>query len=405
MNSKIASDIASLIMTDPDFEVISQLQDVFCPFEALGVARQEIRHSNFLSYIISPDAPHGFGDIFLRSFLEALLSQAGATALLLELHLDNLSEAQILREWRHIDILIRLPRVEKTKPDLVFVVELKIEAREHSNQLEGYEKSVREKWPNSEHYFFYLTPNGASSSRQSWVDVSFSAVLIEFEKTLKLGEGLPDARSMTGSYIAMMRRRYVEDDKLLDLASKIWSRHRLALEFLIENQPNIANDLQQALTNSDYLEQIHQRISNTGNELTFEQDTSSSRYLRLAVRQWDTAKGMKESHGWVESNRLLLLEIEFHGGGVLCRWAVGPGPQELRRAFIDALEPNRQRKISDNWTRIASKTLVTRSDMEKLYENDVDEKLISKLKNGVISYVIETAVKFDSMLRATDLLR
>ena len=180
MNGDLIRQVSYLIMKDADFGVLSQKKDVYCPFEALGVARTEIRHSNFLADLITPTAAHGFGDSILKSFLEALLSHTNAAELLLDLHLSELSSATVMREWKHIDILIHLPR-GPSKADLVCAVEIKVESGEHGHQLKQYEIAVNNKWPSANTFFFFLTPDYAQSSRQDWVDVPFSAILDEYE--------------------------------------------------------------------------------------------------------------------------------------------------------------------------------------------------------------------------------
>lgn len=403
MGTDLLRQVSDLIMKDEDFRLLSQTKDVYCPFEALGAARTEIRHSNFLSNLITPSASHGFGDALLKAFLEALLAQTDDPELLLELHLSDLSDAIIMREWKHIDILIRLPG-GTSKPDLIFAVEVKVESGEHGNQLEKYERAVNHEWPSAETFFFFLTPDHAQASRKSWVDVPFSGLLEEFERVLLRGEGHEDARRMAESYIAMMRRRYVADEQLIDLAAQIWARHRVALEFLVENQPNAVNGLQQAVLDSDLLAKLAQETQNLKIDLTFEVDTNSARYLRLAVKEWDLAKGMLSSVGWVASGRILLLEAEFHQGGVHARWIVGRGPKEHRVAFIDALDPNRQRRVTSDWTRIGTKPLLSKKEMSTVLEDGLDAKVVSKVVSGFVNYAVDTAKDFDFALKTAGLL-
>lgn len=378
--------------------MLSQRRDVYCPFEALGAARTEIRHSNFLANLITPNASHGFGEVLLRSFLEALLSETGAAELLLELHLSDLSGSIVMREWKHIDILVRIPRSHSKRPDVVLAVEIKVESGEHGNQLETYEKVVKETWPSANAFFLFLTPDHAASSRDEWVDVPFSTVLDAFEDALKAGEGQPDARRMAELYISMMRRRYVADEQLNELAVQIWSRHRAALEFLIEHQPNAANDLLQAVVGSDLPAQISHEFEKQGSGLTFLLDTNSARHIRLAVAEWDNARGMLSSERWVASNRMVLLEIEVHAGGVHARWVVGRGPQENRKSFIDALDPNRKKKITSDWTRIGTKPILSKKEMEAVIEDGLDEKTVQKVVTGLVKYAVTTGAEFNQAL-------
>lgn len=403
MGGDLLRQVSDLIMKDEDFRLLSQRKDVYCPFEALGAARTEIRHSNFLSNLITPNAPHGFGNALLKAFLEALLAQTDDPELLLELHLSDLSNAIIMREWKNIDILIRLPR-GPSKPDLIFAVEVKVESGEHGNQLEKYERAVNDEWPSAETFFFFLTPDHAQASRKSWFDVPFSGLLEEFERVLLRGEGHEDARRMAKSYVAMMRRRYVADEQMADLAAQIWARHRVALEFLVEHQPNAINELRQAVQESDFPGKIAHETQKEKIDLTFEAESFSAGYVRFAVKEWDAAKGMLTSVGWVPSGRILLLEVGFSQGGVHARWVVGPGPNEHRVAFINTLDPNRQRRVTSDWTRIGTKALLSKKEMSSILEDGLDTRVVSKVIAGLVDFAIDTGKDFDFALKTAGLL-
>ena len=45
-------------------------------FDALGITRVEIRHSNFLAFILDPAESHGQGQLFLRAVLMDFLKNA-----------------------------------------------------------------------------------------------------------------------------------------------------------------------------------------------------------------------------------------------------------------------------------------------------------------------------------------
>lgn len=402
MDGDLVQKVSYLIMKDADFRLLSKREDVYCPFEALGAARTEIKHSNFLSNLITPNETHGFGDSFLKSILRALLTQADAPQLLLELHLSDLSNAIVMREWKHIDILIRLPR-NSSKPDLIFAIEIKVEANEHGNQLEKYENAVNEAWPEATRFFFFLTPDHTQSSRHSWIDVSFSLLLEEFEHTLTSGEGHVEARRMAESYISMMRRRYVADEHLIDLAAQIWARHRVALEFLIENQPNAANVLRDSIE-KEFLAKISQNTNNDGRRLNFILDSKSTRYLRFAVEEWDSAQFMLQSHGWGPSGRILLLEVVIKPSGANVRWVVGPGPEKIREDLIRSLDPNRQKTITNQWTIVQNSSLLNGRQMKAIIHDGLAPNVVSEVIRSLVTYAERTGTAFDSALRANGLL-
>jgi hypothetical protein len=49
------------LFDDPDFDSIHRRMLLFNVFEAVGAVRAELRHSNFLAYLLSPSRPHGLG--------------------------------------------------------------------------------------------------------------------------------------------------------------------------------------------------------------------------------------------------------------------------------------------------------------------------------------------------------
>ena len=53
-----------------DLESLETRLDRFNIFESLGLVRQEIRHSAFLSWLLDPTETHGLGDYWLRQFLK-----------------------------------------------------------------------------------------------------------------------------------------------------------------------------------------------------------------------------------------------------------------------------------------------------------------------------------------------
>ncbi|RWE32280.1 MAG: hypothetical protein EOS78_24575, partial [Mesorhizobium sp.] len=75
-------------------------------FEAVGAIRSELRHSNFLAYLLSPSRPHGLGAKALVAVLRSILAQLPANKrpiMTLELLAGELDDAIIYRERANID--------------------------------------------------------------------------------------------------------------------------------------------------------------------------------------------------------------------------------------------------------------------------------------------------------------
>src|SRR4051812_40948995 len=58
-------------------------------FDALGITRSEIRHSNFLAFILDPAESHGQGQLFLKAVLMDLLKHAPSDFALSPIDLDG----------------------------------------------------------------------------------------------------------------------------------------------------------------------------------------------------------------------------------------------------------------------------------------------------------------------------
>src|SRR5215217_1399034 len=94
---------------DDDLLTLESLIGRFNIFDALGIARAEIRHSNFLAFILDPAESHGQSQLFLRALLMDLLKNAPVTLRPLSpIEIDgiDLRGVQVHRELNNIDLLI-----------------------------------------------------------------------------------------------------------------------------------------------------------------------------------------------------------------------------------------------------------------------------------------------------------
>ena len=70
--------LEQFIHENADLEKLEEIIDKFNIFTALGVVNNEIRHSNFLSWLLSPNESHGLGDYFLALFLRRVSLKASS---------------------------------------------------------------------------------------------------------------------------------------------------------------------------------------------------------------------------------------------------------------------------------------------------------------------------------------
>jgi hypothetical protein len=101
--------------TSPALKELRGILDEFNSFEAIGITHQEIRHSAFLAFLLSPKANHGLGDRFLKSLLRSV------EPAYLTVEDADFSDTEVRRQWKNID-LIAVTRARK----LVLLIENKV---------------------------------------------------------------------------------------------------------------------------------------------------------------------------------------------------------------------------------------------------------------------------------------
>ena len=69
--------LEAFVVGNEDLERLEALLDQFNIFEAVGVVRQELRHSDFLAFLLDPRANHGLGDVFAKKLLQRVLTVVG----------------------------------------------------------------------------------------------------------------------------------------------------------------------------------------------------------------------------------------------------------------------------------------------------------------------------------------
>ncbi len=84
------------ILNNPELEYLETKIGQFNIFEAVGMVRQEIRHSHFLAFLLNPSENHGLDDLFLKQLLIHTLSRADSAPFKLthqisEVHLFKLN--------------------------------------------------------------------------------------------------------------------------------------------------------------------------------------------------------------------------------------------------------------------------------------------------------------------------
>ncbi len=203
-------------------------------FDALGIVRTEIRHSNFLAWLLDPNESHGQGSLFLRAVLMDLLRQSPQELRPFSpIQLDGaeMRGVEIRREWRHIDILIKC-----SDPPFVLAIENKVDAGPH-NPFEQYQRAVSDEFPAHEHMYVYLTPEGADLEEyDQWTPYSYRDIhdtvrRVYGANAASIGD---DVRTFLDHYLNLIGSRFMNDPQIDELCQTIYKNHRQAIDLIME---------------------------------------------------------------------------------------------------------------------------------------------------------------------------
>ena len=237
LHSTAAEALAALerfVVENDDLLQLEALIGRFNIFDALNIARAEIRHSNFLAFILDPAESHGQSQLFLRALLMDLLKTAPASLRPLSpIEIDgiDLRGVEVRREWSNIDLL-----VTARQPPLVVVVENKVGSNEHSNQLGRYKETIHRHYPDARPLYVFLTPDGSEPSEDEWVPYSYADLHRVFSRVRHTYENAigDDVLVFLDHYLNLIGTRFMNEPKIDELCQRIYKNHRQALQLIYE---------------------------------------------------------------------------------------------------------------------------------------------------------------------------
>jgi len=313
--------LENFVVANSHLESLETLLERFNIFEAVGVVRQELRHSNLLAFLLDPNQTHGLGEAFLKRFLQRAASGMQTTGLAvtpIDLDTWDLHGATVHREWQNIDILILEESLE-----LAIIIENKIDGTESPGQLKKYRETVAKNFHKFKMLCLYLTPEGEIPSDENYIAVSYELICQVVENLLKTKESVigRDLLILIRNYAEMLRRHIVGESEITRLCQQIYRKHQPALDLIFEHKPDLQADIRQ------YLEDLVDR--NT--ELL--KDHCSKAYIRFLPREWDEPR-LSKGRDWVPSNRMLLFVFHNFPSELSLRLYIGPGEQEVRKKLF-----------------------------------------------------------------------
>ena len=376
--------LEKLVLDNEDLARLEELTSQFNIFEALGVVRQEIRHSNFLAWLLNPAQSHGLGDSFLRGFLlktSVKVSEGGSKTLSpIDVDVWDLSATDVRREWKNIDITL----LDKSNK-FVCVIENKIYSAEQSGQLCRYRKLVQKEFPEYTGHYVLLNVSGEKPSDGAYVGVTYDEVCDVIERLLKMRASTMgnDVATALSHYVTMVRRRVMPDEEIQELCTRIYRKHQLALDLIYEHRPDMQAEIRDAL-----LEMIK------ADPTEFTLDVSNKTWIRFRPVSWDRPELQRGDKRRIKTSMMVLFSFwnstPQKPNMLGLRLALGKGDESVRRQIWEAarragspftVDPAAALP-TDDWTDLFWKDILNTAEWEE-YEDSLDyESLRSRLQEA-----------------------
>jgi hypothetical protein len=378
MGEASESDIVALERFVAENDELLELEEKigrFNVFDALGVARTEIKHSNFLAWLFDPNESHGQGDLFLKAVLMDVTRHArrlGRTLSIsaVDVECGELRDIEVRRETNQIDLA-----VVSHSHQFAMIIENKIDSGEHSDQLSRYRTLINEsELKRYERLFVFLSPGGINPSDDAWMTYTYRDLHRVITKVRERGAGTlgTDVGVFLSHYLNLIESRLMDDVRIQELCRKIAATHRRALRLIWDTVGSPSAGV--ISTICDVLKENEADIVITGSG-----STSANFCPKMWIGQLCTDKGETLPSGVAS----MFCEVHAKPESLHLRVIVGPSNDAERRKRVISMlvrEKNpfgfkMQRKDpTDTWSRVFSRTIATWNQAEEPDHSKIADK-------------------------------
>lgn len=209
---------------DVDFQELVDLLKKPNVFNVLKLDRYEIRHSNFIAWLLDPSEKHGLNDTFLNFLLSDILNtdQFLSAGKLKWIKRESVADIDLFIEFEN----------------LLIVIENKFESDEHSNQLTKYREYVHEHYPNKLAVFVYLTPEGRlTKNNNEYIVYSYHRIAVHLRAILNDNNINLCNRTTVyiEDYLHSIQSNIMKSNKENLLAAELYNKYADVIKFINEN--------------------------------------------------------------------------------------------------------------------------------------------------------------------------
>ncbi|MTI65597.1 MAG: hypothetical protein FH753_03255 [Firmicutes bacterium] len=364
--------LENFIYDNEELEKLELLTNDFNIFTALNIINDELKHSNFLAWLLSPRETHNLGDYFLKSLIKTTIYKISkynnyTIPSIFDIDSWSFDDAEVLREWRNIDIVIR-----SDENNFVCIIENKVLSKEHSTQSRRYKNIIDREFMDYKYKVFtFLTIDGEEASEEEYISLSYEEIVNIIEKITtsnkdKLGQ---EIIIFLSHYTEMVRRYIMREAEIQNICERIYKTHKKALDLIYEYKPDNQLEISEVL------------IDIIKNDSDLILDDSNKKYIRFLPSDLDFIE--HEGEGWTKSKRILLFEFRNRPSSLNLYLMIGPGNQDVRERLY-----NTARKSDFKFTRENKNLSKTWFALHKRRSMKIDEDNynIEEIKDRLIKY-------------------
>lgn len=278
-------DILEKFVLDSSLKELESRFNKFNIFDCLKLTRTEIRHSNFLAWLLDPNETHGLNDYFLKEFLKQVLTvkkkdiesilkhnpytfkkvedkfieitESYNLPSVFDIDYWDMSNTVVYRELENIDLLI----VDETNK-FVCVIENKIDSSQHSEQLSRYREYVDETYPSEmfKKIYLYLKPS-KEKIEKPYIFLDYSTINLAIADLLKAKSDKmsEDIITVIKHYQKIIERDLMEKDDISKICVQLYKKHKKAIDLINKygSPQKVLNEiLREVLQEKDYIQEI-----------------------------------------------------------------------------------------------------------------------------------------------------
>lgn len=199
-------------------------------FNVLKLDRYEIRHSNFIAWLMDPNEKHGLNDTFLNLFLidmSDLFESSKKTEIEQRGNFKWLKRESV----ENIDLFLEFD-------NLVIAIENKFYSDEHSDQLTKYREYVFKHFANKPSLFVYLTPDGRlTKANNEYVSYSYHQIAKHLQEILNDEKYKLCNRTKLyiEDYLHSIQSNIMKSNDENLLAAELYNKYAKVIQFINEN--------------------------------------------------------------------------------------------------------------------------------------------------------------------------